>query len=258
MLCRDIMSVIETTYPRHAALEWDHVGLLAGRTEKEVKTIYVALDATEEVIDAAIRQGVDMLITHHPMLFSPLKKITDECLIGRRVVSLLQHDISYYAMHTNYDVLRMAELSGEILGLQDAEIVEITDAANREGIGRIGFLPEEMTLKECCELVKQKFELDAVTVFGDMDKLVKRVAISPGSGKHMTEFAVEKGADVFVSADLGYHEIMDSVAEGTAIIDAGHYGLESIFVNDMATFLKERIQGVEVLAAPNMNPIRIV
>ena len=100
MLCRDIMTVIETTYPKHAALEWDNVGLLVGRTEKEVKKIYVALDATDEVIDEAIDSGADMLITHHPLLFSPLKKITDEHFIGSRVVKLLQHDISYYAMES--------------------------------------------------------------------------------------------------------------------------------------------------------------
>ena len=81
MLCRDIMKVIETTYPKHAALEWDNVGLLVGRTEKEVKKIYVALDATDAVIERAVASNVDMLITHHPLLFSPLKKITDEHFI---------------------------------------------------------------------------------------------------------------------------------------------------------------------------------
>ena len=101
MLCRDIINVIENTYPKQAALEWDNVGLLVGRTEKEVEKIYVALDATDEVIDAAIASGADMLVTHHPLIFSPMKKITDEHFIGNRVVKLLQHDISYYAMHTN-------------------------------------------------------------------------------------------------------------------------------------------------------------
>ena len=134
MLCRDIMNVIEATYPKHAALEWDNVGLLVGCTEKEVKKIYVALDATDEVIDAAIENGVDMLITHHPLIFSPLKKITDEHFIGNRVVKLLQHDISYYAMHTNYDVLGMAELSGKMLGLHEEDVFEVTDSEKNIGV----------------------------------------------------------------------------------------------------------------------------
>ena len=76
MLCRDIMKVIEATYPKHAALEWDNVGLLVGRTEKDVKKIYVALDATDEVIARAVAADADMLITHHPLLFSSIKRIT--------------------------------------------------------------------------------------------------------------------------------------------------------------------------------------
>ena len=222
MLCREIMDVIERTYPKHAALEWDNVGLLVGRTEKEVKKIYVALDATDEVIDSVIETGADMLVTHHPLIFSPLKKITDEHFIGNRVVKLLQHDISYYAMHTNYDVLGMAGLSGEILGLQDMDVFEVTDAEKREGIGRIGNLEYEMTVGECCELVKRAFHLSTVKLFGNKDAIVKCAAISPGSGKKMTEIAVEKGADVLITGDIDHHEGIDAVAQGLAVIDAGH------------------------------------
>ena len=258
MLCRDIMKVIETTYPKHAALEWDNVGLLVGRIEKEVKKIYVALDATDEVIDDAILRGADMLITHHPLLFSPLKQITDKHFIGSRVVKLLQHDISYYAMHTNYDVLGMAELSGTILGLRGTEVLEVTDMEQMEGIGRVGSLPCEMTLQECCELVKEKFQLQTVKVFGDVNKVVKRVAISPGSGKHMTEFAIEKGADVFITSEIDHHEGIDSVAQGMAIIDAGHYGLEHIFIKDIAELLQVKLPRIEVITAPNMHPFQFV
>ena len=258
MLCRDIMKVIETTYPKHAALEWDNVGLLAGRMDKEVKKIYVALDATDEVIDAAIAQDADMLITHHPLLFSPLKQITDEHFIGGRVVKLLQHDISYYAMHTNYDVLGMAELSGAILGLSDMEVLEVTDAVNMQGIGRVGELPRKMELRKCCELVKEKFQLGGVKVFGDMQQQVKRVAISPGSGKHMTDLAIAKGADVIVTAEIDHHEGIDSVAQGLSIIDAGHYGLEHIFIKDIGEFLQGQLQGIEVITAPCIHPFQLV
>ncbi len=258
MLCRDIMKVIEATYPKHAALEWDNVGLLVGRMDKDVKTIYVALDATNEVIDEAIALSADMLITHHPLLFSPLKQITDECFIGGRVVKLLQHDISYYAMHTNYDVLGMAALSGEILGLSDMDVLEVTDSEQMEGIGRVGMLAKELSLRECCELIKEKFELDGVKAFGDLDKKVKRVAISPGSGKHMTEFAMAKGADVFVTAEIDHHEGTDAVAQGMAIIDAGHYGLEHIFIEDVSEYLREKIQGVDIVTAPKKHPFQLV
>ena len=258
MLCRDIMKVIETTYPRHAALEWDNVGLLVGRTEKEVHTIYVALDATDEVIADAISQGVDMLITHHPLLFSPLKKITDEHFIGSRVVKLLQHDISYYAMHTNYDVLGMAEKSGAILGLIDMEVLEMTDENSQKGIGKVGYLPEEMTVAEISKLIKKKYSLDAVKVFGDLKKKARRIAISPGSGKHMSELALTKGAEVFVTGDIDHHEGIDAVAQGLVIIDAGHYGLEHVFIAEIAQFIHEKFPNVKVIETESKHPFQIV
>ena len=128
MLCREIMQVIEAAYPREAALDFDNVGLLAGRAEKEVERVYIALDATDAVIDRAAEAGADMLITHHPLIFSPVKKVTDEDFTGRRLLRLIRSDISYYAMHTNYDVLGMAELSERILDIRDARVLDVTSS----------------------------------------------------------------------------------------------------------------------------------
>ena len=111
MICKDIIEVIERTCPAACALEWDNVGLLAGRDDKEVKRIYIALDATDEVIEAAVSEGADMLVTHHPLIFSGLKKINNQDFTGRRLIRLIQNDISYYAMHTNYDVCRRGRLA---------------------------------------------------------------------------------------------------------------------------------------------------
>ena len=258
MLCRDIMKVIEATYPKHAALEWDNVGLLVGRTEKEVKKIYVALDATDAVIERAVASNVDMLITHHPLLFSPLKKITDEHFIGSRVVKLLQHDISYYAMHTNYDVCGMADISAAILGLDGAETLEVTDKESMEGIGKVGDFSGPMSLQSCGEFIKEKFQLDSVKVFGDLSSTVQRVAICPGSGKGMTELALEKNADVLVTGDIGHHEGIDAVAQGLAIIDAGHYGLEHIFIEDMANYLRKNIEGIVVETHEITHPFQVI
>ena len=108
MLCREVTDIIEQRFPKEYALDWDNVGLLAGRDDKEVRCIYIALDASDEVIHAAARQGADMLVTHHPLIFSGMKRITNQDFIGRRILGLIRRDISYYAMHTNYDVLGMA------------------------------------------------------------------------------------------------------------------------------------------------------
>lgn len=258
MLCKEIIEVIENTYPKHYAMGWDNVGLLVGRTEKEVKKIFVALEVTDEVLDQAIESGSDMIVTHHPLIFAPLKKITDEHFIGNRVVKLLQHDISYYAMHTNYDVLGMADLSERILGLCDTEVFEVTDIENNQGIGRIGNLENSMTVKECCELVKQRFQLDFVKMFGDQDAVVNRVALVPGSGSKMIDLAIQKKADVLISGDIDHHAGIDAVAQGLIVIDAGHYGLEHIFIQDMTSYLEKHLQEVVVEKAEIHHPFQVI
>ena len=260
MLCKEIVQVIEAAYPREAALDFDNVGLLAGRTEKEVERVYIALDATDAVIDRAIEAGADMLITHHPLIFSPLKKVTDEDFVSRRVVKLIQNDISYYAMHTNYDVLGMAELAEKILGIRDSEVLDITmeKDGKQEGIGRIGELEKPMTLGECCVYVKHKLNLGSLKVFGDMQAEVSRLAISPGSGKTAIAAAIAKGADVLVTGDIGHHDGLDAVEQGLAVIDAGHYGTEYIFIDDMRRFLEDKLPVLDVITTPVIHPFQVV
>ena len=110
MECSEITALLEQEYGKEYACDWDNVGLLAGRRDKEVKKILLALDATDEVVECAVEGSYDMLITHHPMIFGSIKRVTDEDMVGRRLLSLIRNDISYYAMHTNYDTRGMADL----------------------------------------------------------------------------------------------------------------------------------------------------
>lgn len=263
MLCKDVMDVIEADYPREYALDWDNVGLLAGRDDKEVRRIYVALDATDEVIDAAIANQADMLVTHHPMIFGSINRINNQDFIGRRLLKLIQSDISYYAMHTNYDVLGMARLSGEKMEFRQAEVLEATcengpSDNGEEGIGRVADLKSPLTLRECCRKVKDSFCLETVKLFGDLDAQVQRIAISPGSGKSMIRAALDKKADVLITGDIGHHEGIDAVAQGLAVIDAGHYGIEHIFIEDMRQYLSSHLTDMNVMAAPILHPFTII
>lgn len=260
MICKEIMSVIEKAYPGSCALGWDNVGLLAGRNDKEVGRIYVALDADDMVIEAAVRGGADMLVTHHPLIFTGMKRVTNEDFIGKRILKLLQNDISYYAMHTNYDVRRMGELSCEKLGLADTFVLEVTgnsDDGQEEGIGRIADV-EPVSLGEFCKKVKAAFCLDSVRVFGEQTKTVARAAVCPGSGKSVIAGALSKGADVLLTGDIGHHEGIDAAAQGMAVIDAGHYGIEHIFVEDMKCYLEKNIPGVMVQTAPVRHPFAVI
>lgn len=253
--CQDLIEKIEERYPRIYACDWDNVGLLAGDREQEVKTVYIALDATDEVIGKALKVEADLLITHHPMIFGSIKSVTSDDYVGERLIRLIRGKVSYYAMHTNYDVMGMAELAASYLDLQDAFVLE--EVFDGEGIGRVGSLPVPMTLKECAEFVKERFHLPNVKVFGDLNKIVRIAALSPGAGKSMAKPALLSGADVLITGDIDHHTGIDMDDCGMAIIDAGHYGIEHIFIEDMKGFLEGNFPKLTIHTAAICQPFAV-
>jgi dinuclear metal center YbgI/SA1388 family protein len=240
MKCKELMDLLETFAPKRYACSWDNVGLLLGREEKEIKKVMVALDATNEVVQKAAAEGVDLLLTHHPILFSSIKSLNDQDFLGRKLLTLAENGIACFAMHTNFDVIGMADLAGQYMGFpKDAMPLEITaeEDGKLEGIGRVADLPHEMTLSQCAEFVKKALKLDSVLLFGDPEKRVLKAAISPGSGRSMSKEALEKGVDVLITGDIGHHEGLDAMDMGLSIIEAGHYGTEYIFVDYVTEFL---------------------
>ena len=260
MRCADVIRKLEELSPLAYAESWDNPGLLAGRTDKEIKRIYIAVDATTEAIAEAEIVGADMLLTHHPLIFKGIKKVNSEDFIGRRILTLLQADMCYYAMHTNFDVMGMADAAADELKLQNSEVLDITfeDDIAKEGFGRLGDLPYPMTVDECAAYVKERFHLQAVKVFGQGSRQLVRAAISPGSGKSMIAPALGKGADVLITGDIDHHEGIDAVEQGMAVIDAGHYGLEKIFVPYLQEYLKRETEGIEIITQGKADPFRIL
>lgn len=261
MKCKDVIAELEKLSPGEYAMEWDNVGLLVGKEDSEVNRILLALDPTLEVIQKAVEVKADMLITHHPLLFSPIKRITPKDAIGKKLFLLMEHGISCYAMHTNFDVLGgMADLAGDKLGLKRQEPLEETAVldGNPLGIGKVGELQEEVSIKQLAEKVKTIFVLDTVMVYGDVKQKVKRVAISPGSGKSMIKEAKKKEAEVLITGDIGHHEGIDAVEMKVAVIDATHYGLEKIFMNFLQEYLKKACSEVEILSSNQEAPVQFL
>lgn len=256
MKCKEIIGWLEEQYPPSYAEEWDNVGLLTGRDEKEVRKIFLALDLTDETLAEAIRAEADMIITHHPMIFSGIKKINNHSFTGRRILSLIEHGISYYAMHTNYDVKGMAKLSADYLKLQNTEVLSVTETENgeQEGFGRVGELPDKMTLRSLAEYVKDCFGLEHVNVYGDLEAEVTRAAVCTGSGKSMIKEAIARGAEVYITGDIDHHTGIDTVAEGLFLIDAGHYGTEYIFTGKMKEELRKKYPQLEITEAEKRFP----
>lgn len=260
MECKKVIEILEKQSPKSYACDWDNVGLLVGREDKEIQKIYIALDATDEAIEEAIANGADMLLTHHPMIFKGMKRVTQEDFIGRRIIRLIQNDMVYYAMHTNFDVMGMADLAADYLEISDTRVLEITSVSEtgEEGIGRYGSLKKEMTVRECCEEVKQAFSLENVKVFGNLERKVKTAAISPGSGRSVISNALQAGVDVLITGDIDHHEGIDAVAQKLTVIDAGHYGVEHIFIPYMEQYLKREAKELEIAVQPLTFPFQII
>lgn len=260
MRCKDIIAVLEELSAVSYAENWDNVGLLAGRGDKEIESVMLALDATDEVVEQAVRQGASMLLTHHPLVFQPLSKVTTEDFIGRRMFRLIQKDICYYALHTNFDVMGMADAAADELRLRERQVLDITyeDEIAKEGIGRFGRLPRIMTLKECAEYVKKRFELSSVQVFGEPDTELEKAAVCPGSGKSFIQKAVQMGADVYITGDIDHHSGLDALAQGMCVIDAGHFGLEHIFKAYMKEYLGRKLPALKVYEAAEESPFWVI
>ena len=146
-------------------------------------------------------------------------------------------------MHTNYDVAKMAELAEHALHLTNCTPLEVTgvDAdGNAYGIGSVGELPERMSAKACCAYVKEAFGLAHVQLFGEPDTDVKRMAVCPGSGgKELMEEALKSGADIYLTGDVGHHTGLDAQDQGLTVIDAGHFGIEKIYIAQVMALLRQ-------------------
>lgn len=258
MKCREIIEIIENLAPRRMACDWDNPGLLAGRMDKEVKKILLTVDVDDETVEKAVSEGVDMIISHHPLIFRAVKHVTDEDFIGRRLVKMIQADISYFAMHTNFDSAPgcMADVVADRLGIVFGAPLEEMGEENgvAYGIGKIGVLQAPMNGRAFAKKIKEDFGLPYVTVYGsDLWEVepVKVAATCPGSGGSTIKEALTKGAQVLVTGDIGHHEGIDAKAQGLMIIDAGHYGLEHVFMEYMEAYLGEHLaEDIEIVRMP--------
>ena len=210
MISGEIIRILEKQSPSEYALDWDNVGLLVGRRDKEVKKLLLALDATIDVCRMAVEQGFDMIVTHHPMIFGKINRVDDSSVLGNKILMLAKADICCYAMHTNFDTKGgMAKLAANKLGLKGCSVLEETYMG--EGIGQIGIMDKPISLCMLCEKVKQEFALPHVLMFGDGDVMIDKIAISPGSGKSVIEVAQKKGAQCLITGDIGHQEGIEAL-----------------------------------------------
>ena len=251
MKVKDIVAVIEEFAPLSIQEGWDNSGLCVGSPEDEVTSVLFALDCTPALVDEAIECGADMIITHHPLIFSGLKKITPDDMIGAAVIKAIKAGISIYAAHTNADKV-IEGVSGAMaakLGLQNVSILD--EDGEGTGLGVVGDLPQPMTSDQTLALVKEKFGLKVVKSSAPVQTMISRVAMCGGSGGSLIGAARKSGAQLYISGDISYHNFF--TPEGFMIMDIGHYESEIEIVDILFSLIKKNFPTFAVRITQNLN-----
>ena len=231
----EILSYITEVAPIHWQESYDNSGLLVGDANALVDKVLLTLDLTEKVIDEAIENSFHLVISHHPLIFKGLKNILVDDTTGRIITKAIRHDISIAAMHTNIDnsFYGVNRVLAEQLGLKDLQILRSSQQSAisdqqleiQVGSGMLGVLENEISENDFLKIIKEKLNVGAIRHSEFLNKPIRKVAICGGSGAFLIDDAKRCGADVYVTADLKYHDFFDADNE-ILIVDAGHFETE--------------------------------
>lgn len=251
-----LVQTVETICPPSLQEEWDNCGFQVDTDTNDIARVLVALEVTDAIIDEAIEQDVDLILTHHPMLFRGIKNVLKADVIGGYIYKLIKHDISVYACHTNFDKLEGGN-NDYIGALMELENIRPFDQDN--GFCRKGDTPFETTFIELVHKAAEAFDIDEkfFKTVGDLGRIIETVGWCSGAGAEFLEAAKKEGCDLYITGDLKYHDAQMAKELGICVLDAGHYGSEKIFVENMADMLRLECRGhdIDVIeSAVDINP----
>lgn len=245
---KEIIEVMETLAPTFLKEDFDNVGLMVGDREKEVKKVLVALDCTLKVVQEAKDNNVDLIITHHPLIFRRPNNITTDTLQGKKIIELIKNDISLYSSHTNLDSAKkgLNDSIPGLLGYDTSEILETNKRDSEAGLGRLVTLEQATTLEDIINKVKATFNINNLRVVKGKDE-ANKIAIINGSGQDFIGRAISKGADCIITGDTTYHFASDYKEMGINIIDAGHFASEQIVFFNVMKNIIDKFKDVEFI-----------
>ena len=239
---RDIFGALCELAPLHLQMDFDNAGFQLGHPDREVGCVLLALDVTDAVTQEAKERGAGLIVSHHPLLFSPLRAVTDEEPVQKRVLFLLENGIGVISMHTNLDIAE-GGVNDVLIRLLGAEPEAPLDP---DGCGRIGTLPEPVLLAVFLERCKEVLGVPALR-YVKGEELVSRVAVMGGSGAGSIEEAVRKGCDTYVTADVKYHQFQRAAEYGLTLIDADHFYTENPVIPVLREKLSAKFHDVQFL-----------
>lgn len=237
MTVRDIYTLIDSFAPFSAQEEFDNSGLLIGSYQDPVHGILFALDLSEAVIDEAIALQASLIVTHHPVMFSPRRTILDTDYEGRLISRMIRHHLSLIAVHTNLDKADggINDVLAALCGLS---------SVSGEGFIRTGTLTQPASVEEYTALLSESLAC-TVRVFGTGRSLIRRVGVSSGSGGDNWESAFQAGCDAFVTGEMKHHLALAAADAGMTVFECGHFATESPGLSALAEALQTALNTVQ-------------
>ncbi|MBQ8720408.1 MAG: Nif3-like dinuclear metal center hexameric protein [Clostridia bacterium] len=233
MTVKELYQKMSERIPEELREAWDNDGLMCSAdTSTDVHRALVSLDVTEEIVDYAIENGFDLIVSHHPLIFKPLGSLTEDSHVARKVIKLINNNISVFSFHTRADKVTggVNDQLCDLIGLFD------THPFGEGGIGRIGRIDEECTLEDFVYRLKDQLGLQGVLVSDGYNR-VSTIAVLGGDGKDYVKAALESGADTYISGRIGYNMMEEAAEMGINLIEAGHYFTEYPVTSFFSTIL---------------------
>ena len=259
MKIKEVVNALERFAPLPLQEGFDNAGLQVGLTETEVSGALLCLDVTEQVVDEAIALGCNLIVSHHPLIFHALKRISGESDVQRTVMKAIQHQIAVASMHTNIDnAPRGVNFKiAERMGLGDVAFFGPQKQAGDivGGSGVIGTLATELKAQQFMVMLKRQFDVECVMANQLLHRPIRRVAICGGAGAFLLSDAIEAGADAFVTGEMHYHDYFGHEQE-IQIAVIGHYQSEQFTNQIFKEVIERECPGVKCfLTKTNTNPI---
>lgn len=257
MKIKEITAVLESFAPLGWQESYDNSGLVVGRPDDEVHRALLAVDVTEAVLDEAEREGCDLVVTHHPIIFHPLKRFNSSTAVERCVERTIRRGIALYACHTNLDSAPdgMSRRLAERLGLGAIRLLEPSEKGEGVGFGVVGELPEPLPTLDLLRRIKERLRIGAVRYSDPAAPTVRRVALCTGAGASLIGAARAAGAELYLTADLKYNDFMTPDGALT-VADIGHFESEYVAIDLLFDVLSKNLRTFALLkSGASRNPI---
>ncbi len=251
-IVQDFCQFLEAFAPRRLAEDWDNVGLLLGDCSQAVRQAMTCLTVTPESVNEALARQVDLIVTHHPLPFRPLKRITSDTVVGQMLLRLIENHVALYSPHTSFDSAQKGinQRLAEGLGLVDIRpLVPHDGDPDGLGTGRWGNLRDPTTFEALLASVKQFLQVRQLRCVGSLRQEIGRVAVACGSAEQLLEPAIRAGCDALLVGEMSFHACLEAKANQIAILLSGHYASERFAVEVLARVLQDAFSEVEIWAS---------